>query len=217
MTSMLRRVLVLSSLGGLTACQPDLLSGAPSDREDPGALPPAEISAQAARIPRITSVVPSVASNLGGTVLTVNGRSFDSGTQVFMDGKPVEFAGLLSSTQLSVQLPRGVYKAGPVTLKVVNGDGRQSERSDVLTLFAETAALVGQRVPVSLSGLASGARVTTTGDFNGDGLPDVLAQDYVHLYVLLARGRGMYSEPLTTDLPSGAMTSLVDVGDVNGV
>lgn len=214
MNTTLPRIVALSGLSLSLACQPELL-GDPAVPEA-GALAPAELSAQAALIPRITSISPPLASNLGGASLTINGRSFGSGAQVYVAGQPVAFTSTLSSTQLSLQLPRTTYAAGPVAVRVVNPDGRQSERSDVLTLFDDRTSLAGLRTPISLSsGLGSG-QVVGAADFDGDGLVDVLAQDYAKLYVLRSRGRGSFVDWQTLDSSAGGMPPLSEIADVTG-
>ena len=45
-----------------------------------------QLSAQAALIPRITSVSPPLVSNLGGASLTIAGRNFSRGWQVLVAG-----------------------------------------------------------------------------------------------------------------------------------
>lgn len=206
----------LSSAGLVLACQPEpvLESGA----EDSAAIDPAAFTAQAALIPRITSVSPPLASNLGGASLTLTGRSFASGAQVYVAGQPVMYASALSSTQLTLQLPRGTFASGPVAVKVVNPDGRQSERSDVLTLFDDRTALAGLRVPVlpGVSGGGGGGQVVATADFDGDGLLDVLSQDYSRLYLQRARGRGSFVDWQALDVPSFGMPLATEVADVNG-
>lgn len=215
MKTTFRLFLSLSSLGWLAACQPEpALLG--ETLPPTGSEAAVELTAQAARIPRVTSVVPPLASNLGNAALTLNGRSFDAGTQVFVAGQPVLYTSLLSSTQLLVQLPRAVYVPGPVSVKVVNADGRTSERSDVLTLFADTTVLAGQRVPTSPGTMGPGMDVVATGDLSGDGLIDLVAQDYSRLYVQIAKGRGIYSDPQSLDLLTFGMPAQVEIGDVNG-
>ena len=54
---------------------------------------------------------------------------------------------------------------------MVNPDGRASERSDVLTLFADGTNLLG-RTPVSAGGVSGGCPGRGAADFDGDGLVD---------------------------------------------
>lgn len=206
----------LSCLVWLSACQPDPLPLHESAVAPPADEPADVFLAQAARIPRVTSVVPPMASNQGGATLTLNGRSFDSGTQVFVGGLPAQYTYLTSSTQIAIQLPRATFPVGPVSVKVVSAEGRQSERKDVLTFFADTTALVGQRVPVNMGSSGLGAEVVATGDLNGDGLLDLVAHDYSRLLVLIARSRGMYSEPQMFSLPYAGMAPQIAIADVNG-
>jgi hypothetical protein len=204
----------LSGFSLALACQPEpaVVSG-----EDVAAADePAVLSAQAALIPRITSVSPPLASNLGGANLTLTGRSFGVGAQVFVAGQPVSSAYVTTSTLLQLQLPRATFASGPVTVKIVNPDGRQSERSDVLTLFDDRTALSGLRTPVSATSMGGPAQIVATADFDGDGLLDVLGQDYSRLYVLRSRGRAGFVDWQAVDMPSFGMPITPEVADVNG-
>lgn len=205
----------LSGFSLVLACQPEPVVVSAEDVAAAGE--PAVLSAQAALIPRITSVSPPLASNLGGATLTLNGRSFGSGAQVFVAGQPVSSVFVMSSTQAQLQLPRGTFASGPVALKVVNPDGRQSERSDVLTLFDDRTALSGLRTPVSATSMGGPAQIVATADFDGDGLLDALGQDYSRLYVLRSRGRGGFVDWQAVDMPTFGMPITPEVADVNGV
>lgn len=191
------------------ACQPPLAPGLDTRETTEAAGATREI--QTARIPRIASVSPPLASNLGGTSLTITGTSFQPGAQVFIGGQPATYAYVLSSTQLSVSATSAVGATGPVAVKVVNPDGRQSERSDVLTLFNDNLSLVALRNAISLSGM----RVAAVADLTGDGNQDVVLFDNNRVRMLLGRSRGDFSEGPTINVPT-AMSLQADVGDVNG-
>jgi hypothetical protein len=191
----------------MAACQPPPGSG--PEPEPTSADPTREI--QTARIPRITAVSPPLATNLGGTNLTITGTSFAPGAQVFIGGQPTTYAYTMSSTQILVPSVSAPAATGPVAVKVVNPDGRQSERSDVLTLFNDTLSLVALRNSVSLSGM----QVTAIADLNGDGKQDLVLTDSSRVRVLFGRGRGDFTEGPTIT-PTVAMSVLADVGDFNG-
>ncbi len=200
----------LSALLGFTAaCQPPLDSGTEPPETIGAADPVREI--QTARIPRITAISPPLASNLGGTSLTITGSSFAPGVQVFIGGQPAAYAYAVSSTQISVSSTNVPAATGPVAVKVVNPDGRQSERSDVLTLFNDNLSLIALRNALSLSGM----QVAAVADFNGDGKQDLVLTDSSRVRVLFGRSRGDFSEGPTIPLTT-AMTVLADVGDFNG-
>ncbi len=156
----LLRATLSALLCWMAACQPPPGSG--PEPEPTSADPTREI--QTARIPRITAVSPPLATNLGGTNLTITGTSFAPGAQVFIGGQPTTYAYTMSSTQILVPSVSAPAATGPVAVKVVNPDGRQSERSDVLTLFNDTLSLVALRNSVSLSGM----QVTAIADVNGN-------------------------------------------------
>ena len=191
------------------ACQPPL---------DSGTEPPETLGAvgttreiQTARIPRITAVSPPLASNLGGTSLTITGTSFQPGVQVFIGGQPATYTYAMSSTQILASSVSAPTATGPVAVKVVNPDGRQSERSDVLTLFNDNLSLVALRSAISLSGM----QLAAVADFNGDGKQDLVLTDSSRVRTLFGRSRGDFSEGPTITLPL-AMSVLADVGDFNG-
>jgi len=192
------------------ACQP---SGEPTDvpelLETAGPQTGALLELQSARIPRLTALNPKVASNLGGTYFTITGTSFQPGVQVYFGSEPAAHVYFTSSTQITAELARTTLPTGPLAVKVVNPDGRQSERSDVLTLFEDKLSLSPLRFLVGLFGAPLGV-----GDFNGDGRPDFVGHDYSSIHILLSRGRGDYS--LTQTIDNGAGTEHVGVGDVNG-
>lgn len=207
------RIWALSGLTLTLACQP----GPAVAPEEAGGMEPAvELHAQAALIPRVTAVSPPLASNLGGANLTLSGRGFQPGMQVLVAGQPAAYVTVLSSSQLQLQLPRGVYATGAVAVKVVNPDGRASERSDVLTLFDDRTSLAGLRTPVSVGGPSGAAQVVGAADFDGDGLVDVLGQDYSRLYVLRSCGRGCFVDFQTLDASAGGMPGLIEIADVTG-
>jgi hypothetical protein len=61
-----------------------------------------------------------------------------------------------------------------------------------------------------------GSRVLATGDFNGDGIPDIVAQDAAQpstVHVLLGNGDGTFSDAGTVDLrtPAGSPLTVADV------
>lgn len=166
---------------------------------------------QSARVPAITAVSPPLASNRGGTGLTITGRSFQPGAQVFIAGQPAAYAYVLSSTQLSATSASKELPAGPVEVKVVNPDGRQSARSDVLTLFSDALSLLPLRSLVNVYGM----QLSAITDVNGDGLTDLVLSDTSRLRILLSRGRNDYREGQTINFMSG-MPLLIDTGDFNG-
>ena len=198
-------------LGWTASCQPEI---------DPGAEPATALQqtaggasrqAQTARIPRITAMSPPLASNLGGTTFTITGTSFAPGAQISIGGQPAAYSYVMSSTQISAIAASMARAAGAVAVKVTNPDGRQSERSDVLTLFNDNLALIALRNGVSLSYM----QLAAVADLSGDGHPDLVLADNSRLRILVAGSRGEFSEGQTIPLSTVA-SGLVDVGDFNG-
>lgn len=168
---------------------------------------------QSARIPRITAVSPPLASNIGGTQISITGRSFVPGAQVFVGGELVSYAYVNSSTQINAGLAQKTLPVGPVAIKIVNPDGRSSERSDVLSLFNDNAAFIALRSTLPLSGF----QVVTLSDLNGDGKLDIVATDgYSRVRTVINRGRGDFVDGQTLTLSGGMGYFRADTGDVNG-
>jgi hypothetical protein len=84
-----------------------------------------------------------------------------------------------------------------VTILLGNGDGTFSPRKDLLS--------------DSQSGVSSGV----AGDFNGDGVPDLVVSDLSGLAVLLGKGNGSFQPPVVVSLPPSLNFYLVAAGDFN--
>lgn len=169
--------------------------------------------AQSARVPRITAVNPPLCSNQGGVQLTLTGTSFQPGTQVYIGGQPALATYYQSSTRLTAHLGSKPMPVGPVTLRIVNPDGRQSERSDLLKTFNDNVSFVPLRSTLPING---NGQSFTVADLNGDGRQDFILTDYFSgLRTLLTRGRGEYVEGQML-MSSGGMPPMIRVGDFNG-
>jgi hypothetical protein len=192
-----------------SACAPSAFE----DDGEPAMDETGRFEIQSARIPRVTAVNPPLVSNIGGTGITITGRSFAPGAQVFIGGEPAAYAYVNSSTQITTGLAQKALPVGPVAIKVVNPDGRQSERSDVLSLFNDNVALVALRASLQLSGF----QIVAVTDLTGDGKLDLLTSDgYSRVWVYVWRGRGDYVESQTLPLSAAMGSVRVESGDVNG-
>jgi len=72
--------------------------------------------------PAIASVVPSIGSTNGGTVLSITGAGFENGATVSFGSLPAAAIQWISSTNLSATTPPG--PAGAVNIVVANADGQ---------------------------------------------------------------------------------------------
>src|SRR5690349_2243250 len=79
------------------------------------------------------------------------------------------------------------------------------------TMAAQQSGFERTDIPVSGSFLAGGA--LTSGDFNGDGRPDLVVIEALSLSIRLNRGEGRFERPVVT--PVSSLTQPV-VGDFNG-
>lgn len=75
--------------------------------------------------PVVTSLSPATGSVKGGTTVTLNGKNFQSGATVEINGVVVAST-YLSSTQLRFKTPASAV-SGPVTIRVINPDGQISD------------------------------------------------------------------------------------------
>lgn len=93
----------------------------------------------------------------------------------------------------------GLVASGEVTILLGNGDGT----------FTSSGASYGY---------ASSFSAIAAGDFNGDGIPDLVVANYFSpngAFVLLGKGDGTFNA-LTTQIPVGAFPHAIVVGDFNG-
>ncbi len=66
----------------------------------------------------VSSVVPTIASNLGGTIVRILGTEFGAGATASFDGTPALTNTLISSTELETMVPAGTL--GPADVQVRN-------------------------------------------------------------------------------------------------
>jgi trimeric autotransporter adhesin len=65
-------------------------------------------------------------------------------------------------------------------------------------------------------GGADAAPVVAIGDFNGDGIPDIVNSPFGGIAILLGNGDGTFAAPLVPDVDSGDGINAICVGDFNG-
>lgn len=181
--------------------------------------------ANLSRIPLIQNPLVPTSATAGGAqfTLTVNGTGFVSGAVANWNGHPRSTA-FVSSSQLTVTIPAtDIAAAGTAVVTVANPGGSTSP-----------PALFDITNPVSTVGLTRvldnlGPCSNLTGDFNGDGKPDLVSCNGSQIVVLLGNGDGTFhalsaiSNPqgilplffITADLNNDGKTDLVGFASVN--
>ncbi|MBM4319268.1 MAG: hypothetical protein FJ125_04730, partial [Deltaproteobacteria bacterium] len=85
--------------------------------------------------PRLTGLNPLTASTLGGTAVAASGDGLLPGLELFVDGIPASDVARANATRVTFAAPPHVE--GPVTVTVVNPDGKFSDLEGGLTYLAE--------------------------------------------------------------------------------
>ncbi|MBI5434733.1 MAG: IPT/TIG domain-containing protein [Planctomycetes bacterium] len=112
-----------------------------------------------AAIPQISTVFPTVGSELGGTELVISGASFVAGTAVRIDGVTQSSVTLESSTRLRVVTEPG-SAGGPYLLEVENPDG---DVATSLFTYASTPDPDVVGVAPAIGATSGGNEVTISG------------------------------------------------------
>lgn len=152
--------------------------------------------------PRLLQVNPAQVSTLGADVagqsqpLQIFGWKLTQETKIFIHGKSAPVIGWRSGVELSVQPPVLSGVLGAVAVGLGSQEGRQTGRSDLLSLFAGQLDFDAIR---ALGAAGSTKAASTVGDFNDDGYPDVAFAYYRHLQVLLGDGAGGFPTTLAHD------------------
>lgn len=134
-------------------------------------------ASQQGSTPTVASVVPKSGPPAGGTVVTINGSNFTSGTQtsppsVAFGGKPATNVTVLSPSQLKAQVP--AHTAGSVSVQITTTSGKSASLANGFTYITATfsvnsvspfsgPAAGGTTVTISGSGFQTGASLTFGG------------------------------------------------------
>lgn len=169
MTTTLRNLMawVLIGLAGLSGCG-----------GDPGG-PPA-----------LLSVLPARGPSTGGIELLLEGRGFQPGAAVHIDGHEATSVQALSPTQLRATLPASPGAWGAVSVVVLNPDGSRLQQDDVFSYYAGQVQFPSPPiVPIGRY-----PRGIATGDLNMDGHSDVIVGELASrsVRVLLGDGKGSF-------------------------
>jgi hypothetical protein len=160
----------------------------------------------------------AVAPGSAGFTLTVNGTGFVSGSAVnwSIGGATTPLATtFVSGSQLTAAVPAGnVATAGTASIIVKNpapGGGVSNSALLQITIPTSLVSLTRTDYPV-----LTDPDWITTGDFNGDGKPDlaVAGFDASSVAVLLGNGDGTFQT--AANYPTGAFNEFIVIGDFNG-
>jgi len=139
----------------------------------------------------------SVQPGSKGFKLTVNGSGFASGAVVNWNGSP-RLTLVTSSHQVQANIKASdVAKSGTATVTVVNPNpGGGTSNVLYLPIHNPTKSVAfGRDAKVTPQG-----GVTTTGDFNGDGIVDFAVAGSGTLFVYLGKGDGTFGPPIRSSL-----------------
>jgi VCBS repeat protein len=123
--------------------------------------------------------------------------------------------------QSPVNYTTGTYAYG-LAVQDVNGDGNRDlvvtdQESHYLTvLLGNGDGTFGPRTTLpsaSNNPLDQGSQASVIGDFNGDGVPDLVMADYTGVLLFLGAGKGKFGKPIAVD---SYQANAVVAGDFNG-
>jgi hypothetical protein len=163
------------------------------------------------RIPLIQNPLVPTSTTTGGAqfTLTVNGNGFVSGAVANWDAKP-RTTTFVSSSQLTVTIPAtDIASSGTAVVTVSNPGGSTS----LPALFEITN-------PVSTVGFTRtldnvGRCSNLTGDFNGDGNPDLVSCNGSQIIILLGNGDGTFHAIPAISNPQGISPIFLAAADLN--
>jgi hypothetical protein len=156
----------------------------------------------------------AVAPGAQGFTLTVNGTGFVSGSEVSWNGNARATA-FVSSSQLTATIPAtDLAKASTASVTVFNpSPGGGTSNQAYFEVITPRSAISLNR---SDYGVGAGPLPVATGDFNGDGTPDLAVGNTTSntVSVLLGNGDGTFQAHV--DYSEGLQPWYVAVGDFNG-
>lgn len=136
---------------------------------------------------QLDSVSPALAQSTGGTAMVLRGQRLQSGARVFVDGQAASDVVVRSTEELQFTLPASTRGLWRVAVAVENPSQHRRERPDLFSYFSPLLNFSGRSVAV-------GGQATNgvTGDWNGDGKPDlaILASPTPGVQIFLGDGAG---------------------------
>lgn len=172
------------------------------------------VHATANPVPFLSQALTPVSASPGGSAftLTMPGAGFVSGATVNWNGSPISTA-FVSGTELTATVPGTDLVSGTAVLTVSNpspGGGLSN-----FLLFPITNSTPS--ITLNKTGFATGnsPRTVISGDFNGDGKPDLAVANYADstVEILLSNGDGTFGSGLVAS--TGAGPDALAVGDFN--
>jgi hypothetical protein len=165
----------------------------------------------AAAMAQTSSPVPQISNPLvpaavlpgsAAFTLTVNGTGFVSGAKVYWNGSPRTTA-FLSAAQLTAAISASdVATATSGSVTVHNPGGTISNTALILvTTPVSTPSFGASEIAQTLTA-GNGRYETLAGDYDGDGLPDVVVNQGLNLEVMRGNGDGSLQFPVIYPIPN---------------
>ncbi|MBL9008829.1 MAG: IPT/TIG domain-containing protein [Myxococcales bacterium] len=161
--------------------------------------------------PAITRVSPDTGGLAGGTVTTLTGSGFVTGSAVTVGGAPCASPALVSATQLTCTVAKAT-EVGPVDIVVTNPNQRRATLARSFT-YSYASLSFAPKVDLALGTKSVGLKMA---DLNGDKKLDLVASCTVAssgiLAAWLGNGDGAF-QPRTTYFTGGDNAGWFDLGD----
>jgi hypothetical protein len=133
---------------------------------------PVTVTITCIRAPNPMSVHPAGGPLAGGTAITIRGTYFQNGATVTLDGAAATSVVVVNSATITAVTP--AHAKATVSVTVTNPNGGTRSRAAAFTFTDGVCCSRPVFTTSSLSGASTQPPVSTvTGDFNGDGKPDV--------------------------------------------
>ncbi len=181
-----------------------------------GAVTPTAGPAPAVPTPLINQpLVPDAASpGSGAFTLTVNGTHFVPNSTVNWNGAALVTT-FVNSNQLTASVPAAnVAVAGTASITVVNA-GAADPVSNVI-YFPIAAPTTGVGFGGGTANTGTIPYAVATGDFNGDGKPDLAVANFLDNTISILLGQGDGTFLAQTTYPTGSNPYSIAIGDFNG-
>ncbi len=167
-------------------------------------------------VPFLSQALAPISSAPGGSGfnLTVHGTGFVSGAAVNWNGSPLGTT-LVSSENLTASvLSSNVASAGTAVITVSNpSPGRGLSNFLLFPVTNSTASVTFNKTSL---GTGNSPRAVGSGDFNGDGKPDLAVANYADntVEIFLSNGNGTFGSGILA--ATGTGPDALAVGDFNG-
>lgn len=163
--------------------------------------------------PTITAVSPPAAANNVATPLTITGTHFRAGATVTVGGKPC-MRPYVTATAITCTVAARPMTCGPQAVVVTNPSAPQTAISSSGFLLLSPTFSFAAANPATVA-VGSSPRELVAGDFNNDGLMDIVTLNAGDITVSLLFGKNDGTFLPAKSLTVGPTRS-IDVADVNG-